>query len=335
MNVCGVCSLPVISQKSYAQHLRGRNDAPHREALARYEAWLAVDLTTYRCSKCKALYRREPVLGKRSGPGLCAKCRDLKDTISSRTYEAIRPGPEEPRCLWDTLTVQRDVWEPHETLKEEVARTLAGDEKIRDAMTRLGITFELFRACAVYLVGQEGYEKWAAERVWHRTSRMGKAHADKYRAMSPDEKAAVLQRRFPRVRSKIEVAMSDALTELGEVGFHINQWQALNVLGKVQPREADLKLTVDDSRKLVILCDGEAFHGPNGIFGNPKDRIRDDVETARAYFDAGYSIARYSETEILSGAAKAHVSETLVRLRSTPNSRLLRTWYPPVETWSE
>jgi hypothetical protein len=224
------------------------------------------------------------------------------------------------------------VWEPHETLKEEVARTLAGDEKVRDAMLRLGITFELFRACAVYLVGEESYEKWATERMSLRSSRMGKAQADKYRAMSPDEKAEVLQRRFPRVRSKIEVRMSEYLSSMGE-SFQLNQWQSLNILGKFQPREADLKLSVDDNRKMVVLCDGEAFHGPRAIFGDVEGRIQGDLETAHAYFDAGYSIVRYSETEILSGFAKTHASDILTRLRSSPDGKVMRTWHPAMETW--
>lgn len=335
MNVCGVCHLPVISQNAYAQHLRGRGDLRHREALAEYEAWLKVDLTTYRCSKCKALYRREPVLGKRSGPGLCTKCQDLKNTLPSRAYEAIHPGPETPRSKWESLAVQQDVWEPHESLREGVARTLAGDEKVRDAMTRLGITFELFRATSVYLIGEEDYEKWSTNRLKSVAYRMGKAHADKYRAMSPEQKAAVLQRRFPRARSKIEVRMSEALTELGETGFHLNQWQALNILGVVQPREADLKLSVDDNRKLVILCDGEAFHGPGAIFGDVEAGIQGDLDTARAYFDAGYSIVRYSETEILSGEAKVHVTDLLDRLRQSKTARIMRTWCPMMETWSD
>jgi len=127
--------------------------------------------------------------------------------------------------------------------------------------------------------------------------------------------------------------MSDDLLSLGERDFQMNQWQSLSVSGHVVPREADIKLMVDGARKLVIVCDGEAFHGPKCIFGNPEDRIRDDVETAQAYFDAGYSILRYSETEILSGAAKDHVFSVLSRLRYGSGS-VMRTWHPLVETWS-
>jgi len=332
MNVCGVCSLPVISHNAYAQHLRGRSDARHQEALVCYEAWLEVHLTTYRCAKCRCSYRRETYT-HRSGPGLCSSCRHLKETLSNRAYESLKNRKEdEVPVRWDSLVVQQDVWTPNEVLCEEVLRATQGQEKVRDAMSRLGLTFDLFKAVGIHALGHEAYIEWASGRKAERSSRVGRAHADRYRAMSPDEKAAVLQKRFSRVRSKIEVMLADALVALGETDFVTNQWQSLEVFGRVSPREADIKLTLGADRKLILLCDGEAFHGPGCIFGNPADRIRDDTATAHAYFDAGYSVVRYSETEIKSGVVMDHLSLILARLRAE-GGRIFRLWYPALEEW--
>lgn len=332
--VCEVCSLPVVSHNAYAQHLRKRKDPRHQELLAVYLRWLETYLMTYRCKKCHVLYQREPHKHK-SGPGLCPPCRHLKDTLPSRAYESLKRQKEtETFPTWKTLVVQQATWLPNEDLCGEVLRVTQGQEKVSDAMSRLGITFELFRSVGIHILGHGLYMEWASSRKSERCSKVGKLSADRYREMSPDEKAAVLQKRFPRVRSKIEVQMSNDLLSLGERNFQMNQWQSLSVLGRVVPREADIKLTVDGSRKLVIVCDGEAFHGPKCIFGNSEDRIQDDIETAKAYFEAGYSILRYSETEILSQTAKSHVSSVLLRLRSGSSS-VMRTWYPPIETWSQ
>lgn len=85
------------------------------------------------------------------------------------------------------------------------------------------------------------------------------------------------------------------------------------------------------SQKLVILCDGEAFHGPGFAFGDPSPRISDDVATAEGYYALGYSVIRYSETELKKGEALLHFLECFPRLNA--GQRLLRLWYPPTERW--
>jgi hypothetical protein len=95
------------------------------------------------------------------------------------------------------------------------------------------------------------------------------------------------------------------------------------------PREADLKIPLRDGRKVVVLCDGEAFHGPRTIFGDPSRRIKADTETAEAYFSIGYSVLRYSESEIKSGYAAEHVLEVLTRLGVV--RRIYHNWCPSEE----
>ena len=86
---------------------------------------------------------------------------------------------------------------------------------------------------------------------------------------------------------------------------------------------------MSDGRKVVVLCDGEAFHGPKFVFGSAQARIDNDIKTARAYYDTDYSVLRYSESEIKSGWALTHLLGVLSRLSSV--HKVYRTWHPCVE----
>lgn len=62
--------------------------------------------------------------------------------------------------------------------------------------------------------------------------------------------------------------------------------------------------------EFLVLCDGEAFHGPRFAFGDCSQRIVDDVATADGY----YALVRYSETEIREGTALTHFLACLPKL---------------------
>jgi hypothetical protein len=129
--------------------------------------------------------------------------------------------------------------------------------------------------------------------------------------------------------SGLERNLAGQLLQAGVTGLALNRWQTIFVNGVPCPREADLKIPVGGGRKLVVLCDGEAFHGPRYIFKDKQARIADDIATADAYFEAGYSVVRYSESEVHDKRALRHLLSWLPRLRA--GGHLYRTWHPPVE----
>lgn len=104
------------------------------------------------------------------------------------------------------------------------------------------------------------------------------------------------------------------------------------VAGVQTHREADIKVQLPKNHKVVILCDGEVFHGPGSLYTEPSIRIEDDVATAEGFFSLGYSVIRYSESEILAGDAVAHFDAALPALQA--GGRLYRTWYPAEERWA-
>jgi len=138
--------------------------------------------------------------------------------------------------------------------------------------------------------------------------------------------------------NNIESARTDSQLEhtfasqLEGTGYEIagrNSWTTLRIGNRKVKREADIKVAVGDGRKIVVLCDGEAFHGPKVIRGDPQARIDGDRETALAFFDLGYSVARYSETEIHDGSALTHFKGLMSRLGSS--QRIYRNWCPVEE----
>jgi len=127
----------------------------------------------------------------------------------------------------------------------------------------------------------------------------------------------------------LELGMVDQLRAQGVNSLELNVWQSVPIRGQMVPREADIKISIGGGRKVVVLCDGEAFHGPRMIFGNPQDRILADTETAEAYYALGYSVVRYSETEIKSGVAVKHMLDVLKRLDGC--RAIYRNWCPSEE----
>jgi hypothetical protein len=219
------------------------------------------------------------------------------------------------------------LWEPDDDLYQQVFTLWREGAHFKEIREKTGAPFSVFQRILTHAVGEDTYRSTVLADKKARAIRMAeRAHA-LFRAMSPDEKAA----RFSRMRngSLLEKTLAGVLSGSGFQGVRLNVWQAVPIEGVRVPREADLKVPIGDGRKVVVMCDGEAFHGPRFVFGDPQARVADDVATARGYFSLGYSVLRYSESEIKCGDAGRHLLQTLGRLRGC--QRILRLWYPPLE----
>jgi hypothetical protein len=130
-------------------------------------------------------------------------------------------------------------------------------------------------------------------------------------------------------KSGLDEEFAQQLTHAKVTNHEMDCWQTLQIKGQRIARQADIKVSLDDGRKVVVLCDGEVFHGPGCLWADPEDRIASDRETALAYFDLGYSVVRYSESEIHDGTALAHFQDAMKRLSSI--QKLYRNWCPEEE----
>jgi len=258
--------------------------------------------------------------------------------MGKREYESLKfDRPADPRQVmtasgskaqWDGLVSRSLTWQRGDDLYMKVVLACEAGEAVSVTMREQAITYKVYRAIVEDAMGAKAYKRLARQRQKARSAdNIKKAH-EKWAAMSPNEKAREIARRF-RGGSPLEKSLARQLRKRGVSGFKMNQWQSLQIDGKWCPREADIKIPLGPSHKLVVLCDGEAFHGPDFAFGDVHARIADDVATADAYFNAGYSVARYSESEVKDGTACQHFLTWLPRLQA--GERLYRTWHPAVE----
>jgi len=334
---CEACGKLNRNYRALAAHLRQRPDAAHQDLSSRWHQWRSKYRATLRCRKCGQLWEisdKSDHENKR-----CPKCENLRQTLGKRRYERLKfdMAPDTRQVMtesgtkagWDGLKDRHITWTMGDDLTWKVFEAFEAGQLVTKTIHDLGITYRIYVDILSAIMGADEYK------VAHRrrkevvgATNVQQAHA-KWAAMSSDDKAAYFQKHFGK-GSALEASLADALRQVGLTDLVLNVWQSLRVGSQLCPREADIKIAVGDGRKVVVLCDGEAFHGPRFIYGPPAARIADDVATAEAYFDAGYSVFRYSETEIHSGWALKHLVDALARLKSG-TTKLYRTWYPPEE----
>ncbi len=328
---CGVCQRAIPNYRRLANHLRHNEDPPHQDLRHRWHVWKNTYRATLRCRKCGGLF--EVVDKTLKDKKRCPPCEGLRQALGKRGYEAIRPIPKpDPRQImkeskskarWDGLTCRSVRWSPGDELYQRVVGAHVIWERVRETMKRLGISFSVYQAICQHALGNH-YPQTIAERK-RQIGRQNLARFHElYRSMTPDEKAAFFQERAQSSRG-LEERMCRDLDLLGRPYIR-NKWISLWLGDRMVPREADIVLAVHQDHKMVILCDGEAFHGPQCIFVDPNIKAAADRATALAFFGRGYSVVRYSESEILSGIAIAHLRKTLAQLG--PENKVYRNWCP-------
>lgn len=328
LGTCEACERPVRTYRGLAGHLRHNRDSGHDALKRRWHAWRESSYTAQlSCRKCGQAWEVRDKTLKDSKR--CPTCEALLHRLGKRQYEKLAtrktPKTKEPRRGTARF------WDAGDALYQAVVGSLQCGEGVRSIMTRLGLTYKAVRSMAEVAFGAECYRTMVLARTrLVSAANLRKAHSQ-YRALSPSAKASLLKARFGGACA-LELKLADELRECGLSDIELNQWQSIRIGSSLVPREADIKLSLGDGRKLVILCDGEAFHGPRLIHGEPGPKIESDRQTALAFFDAGYSVARYSESEIHAGFALTHVRVLLDRLVSC--RRVYRNWCPMEEVTS-
>jgi len=196
---------------------------------------------------------------------------------------------------------------------DEVYRALASaidsGTPLYQAAQELGVSTKVAGEIAAHLLGgASGYSQWAE------TGRLRRTHENREAA----RKSSGLEKLF--------------VSQLGERGFvpcGRNSWCTIEVGGERVRREVDLKFQVDAFRKVAVFCDGIVFHGPGCLYHDPLEKIKDDRETALAFYSRGYSSLRYSGTEIRSGWAISHFIGVVESL--AVHEARYRNWCPEEE----
>ena len=317
---CEVCGKAIHNARGFAGHLRWNIDDAHVQLKSRWEDTYRRTLRCRKCGDSWDIFNKADKNQKR-----CPKCSELRQVVGKHVYEATATVIPAQASIQPT----RLQWAEGDRVYQAVVCAIERGDRVRDTLRSLSITYKVFKAIGSHALGSQGYSSWARKKKVSIGSVNLRVAHEAYWAMTPDEKALYIKQKFGGTH-KLEASFADQLVEAEVTAFEMNQWQSVPVQGEMVPREADIKVSLGDSRKIVVLCDGEAFHGPKTVFGNPVEKIRSDMETAEAYFQLGYSVLRYSESEIKNGLAIKHFMETYACLRSSV-LRVLRTWHPQLE----
>jgi hypothetical protein len=317
---CEVCGRGFISHRALGGHLRHMGTDPaHSEFREKWQIWVkSHKLRRFKCMKCGELWEARGAGGRR-----CVRCQDLYETLPKREYDAIHF--ERERCASKYKTGKRaliELWVPFDETYQAVVKAIASKETIEDIRLSLSVPYKVVKEILTCHLGADGYAGWRAS-VKTETAKKNIAVAHQmYDSLSPEDKAKEMSRRFKTCA--LESRLASQLIEKGwGSNLSMNTWQSIPVGSKLVPREVDIKIDLGGGRKAVVLCDGEAFHGPKTVFGDSRLRMLDDVETAKSFHSLGYSVFRFSESEINSGWAIQHLTSVLPTLKSP----VLRMWF--------
>jgi hypothetical protein len=321
LGLCEVCGKLCRNYLGLAGHLRHNQDPRHLELKARWKAWRVSYRRGLHCRKCGGTWVVTD--RKLKDKKRCPSCEEARARLGKRGYERTETSRQPKRKKnrgW--VLVEGD-----EVHTEVVSRFREG-QHLRQIMRELALPYKAVRSVLEESLGAECYAEVCRGRQLENTRKAYTSAHSSWEGLSPEAKADLVAIRFGKTR-KLELGFSSQLLNAGVLNFDMNCWQALPVDGRWVPREADLKICLPEGRKLVILCDGEAFHGPQAVFTPVEVRVLDDVKTAEAYFEQGYSVIRYSESEIHSGWALNHLLMTMSRLEKV--RQVYRMWHPLVE----
>lgn len=249
----------------------------------------------------------------------CPTCDDLRKKLGKRQYEALtfdtkptnllNAGGKVPMSRRDGLSVRTFRWEPGDVTYQKVVHAIQTGDRINDILRREGVSYQVLRAIGEHAFGREILDRMM--------------HTRKVRTIQQNLTLMALH-------SGLEDDLVRQMEAAGIVVHTRNRWRTIEIRGEPTCREADIEVKLKDGRKVLLFCDGEAFHGPRCRYRDPTACIDYDTETAQAFYDLGYSALRYSETEIRSGEAALHLIGVLDRL-GTSALRVFRTWHPAVE----
>lgn len=131
---------------------------------------------------------------------------------------------------------------------------------------------------------------------------------------------------FSKKPNKLEEFFGTQIqNNIKNIKIRYNVWKTLKELDKDSylHLQTDIAINVGNYR-VCILCDGEAFHGPNCYFrGNT---VKEDEYKSRLLFAYNPFVLRYSESEIKNGFAIEHVKEIIYKIESAELDKIYRSW---------
>lgn len=323
LGACSVCGQLIHTYRSLAAHLRPKTDPEHRALREEWHAWRSAYQVTLRCRKCGDTWVVEKK--KLKDTKRCPRCEHMRQKLGKRRYERWKPekAPKVEKlnrrkrwARWDGLKVRNATWVEGDATYQQVVSGIAQGRRINDLIREIGIPYAALRAIGEHAHGKEAFDSLMLAR--------------KVRVVQQNVQKAA------KTGSKLEDVLASQLLSAGVRVSGRNRWHSLMIEGRRICREVDIQVSLPDDRRIQVFCDGEMFHGPTCYFySDPAVRIAGDVATSQAFVTKGHSVLRYSESEIKTGQALAHLRGVVQRFAEDPAVlQVYRTWHPPEEKWT-
>lgn len=304
---CEICGKVSRNYNALGLHLSDKRDldSEHRSLRERWMAWRSEYRANLYCRKCGDLFEVFDVSLKDSKR--CPKCEHLRRTLGKRKYEALKfdVKPDLRLRNGDNSKSRWPVGYKPEVdfadCAQEIENVLRRGGGIREVV-QLGVCYRKAREILEQMLGgPEAYDQWVLKR------KIDVAH---------------LNREQARTGSRLEETFVDQMLDKGFAPCGRNVWITLEVEGQKVHRELDIRVNTSSGRKVIVLCDGIVYHGPGCLYTDPEKKTADDIATAESLYSLGYTVLRYSETEILSGQAIQHFQAVMQSEKHT-----LRHWF--------
>jgi len=305
LGACEVCGKISHNYNALSQHLNRSPDDKHKNLKVKWECWRSEYKANLRCRKCGVIFT---VFDKKQKDRKrCPKCELLLKTIGKKQYEGTHfekksdirylscRGSKADMPIGYKSSINTDDF-------EDVAKSILAEGGGIADLIKMGVHYEAAKKLISSVLGVVDYHEWV---------------------LSRKKETLAGNREKARTSSNLEEIFVAQMKTINVKPCSRNAWLTLNVKGQAVHREADIKVNLKEGRKAIILCDGEAFHGTKCIYGDPAYKIESDRDTALAMFQLGYTVLRYSESEIKNGFALKHLEGVL-----NTNLHMYRNWCP-------
>jgi hypothetical protein len=131
---------------------------------------------------------------------------------------------------------------------------------------------------------------------------------------------------FNKEPNKLEKFFGSQIQELDKsIIIRYNVWKTLKdtIKNAYIHLQTDITIKVN-SYNICILCDGHAFHGSNCYFRG--DTVKEDEYKSEILYKYNPFVLRYSESEIKSGYAIAHLKGIIEEIILGKLNKLYRSW---------
>jgi len=180
---------------------------------------------------------------------------------------------------------------------------------------------KIVKKVGIFILGQKGYnERLKLFENNFKSLEAIEKRKEAWAKKTPDEIAKIFNRR----PNNLEYLLTNQIKDkFKNVIIEHNIWRSVKENQKVKHIEIDISAKINNF-KILIFCDGEAFHGKNSYFNG--NTIKSDEFKSKAINKLYPYVLRYSESEIKNKFAIKDFCNIVNNIKTTKINNYYRTW---------